>query len=132
VRMLVIAALGMPVSVLVAYECLRVAQNLFSHSNLRLPEAAERYLRLVVVTPDFHRIHHSSQRDYTDSNFSTVVPWFDYLFGSYRDRPFEAHCRMELGLEQFRETKDSRLDRLLSMPLRVRSGQLNLPGPASV
>lgn len=118
-RLPVIAALGPQVSVLMAYEILRVAHNLFSHSNIRLPAAVDRCLRLVVVTPDFHRSHHSSQREFTDSNFSTILPWFDYLFGSYRDRPFHSHDNMEIGLEQFRDIKDTRLDKLLTMPLRV-------------
>lgn len=118
-RLPVIAALGAPVSVLMAYEALRIAQNFFSHSNIRLPEAVDRYLRLVLVTPDYHRIHHSSQREFTDSNFAAILPWFDYIFGSYRQRPFDSHAGMDIGLEHFRAETDTRLDNLLLMPLRV-------------
>ena len=126
VRILFIAALGVPVSVLMAYEALRIAQNLFSHSNIRLPEGIERYLRLVLVTPDFHRTHHCSQREFTDSNFSTVLPWFDYLFGSYRSKPFHSHASMEIGLEQCRAAKDTRLDNMLLMPLRLSTDQAEI------
>ena len=87
------------------------------HSNTRLPPRVDRYLRWFVVTPDFHRVHHSSDRQFTDSNYSSTVPWFDYLFGSYRSRPAEAQRDMEIGLETFRERRDSRLDQLLLMPL---------------
>jgi sterol desaturase/sphingolipid hydroxylase (fatty acid hydroxylase superfamily) len=124
-RLPVIVALGAPVSVIVAYEAMRIAQNLFSHSNIRLPEVVDRYLRLVLVTPDFHRTHHCSERVFTDSNFSSILPWFDYLLGSYRQRPFDSHGAMQIGLEQFRDTRDTRLDKLLAMPLRVSSGQLD-------
>tara|TARA_R110002110_G_scaffold303525_2_gene517637 strand:- start:4528 stop:5385 length:858 start_codon:yes stop_codon:yes gene_type:complete len=127
-RLPVIAALGAPVSALVAYEAVRVAQDLWSHSNIRLPEKLERYLRFVIVTPDFHRIHHCSDQLYTDSNFSSTVPWFDYLFGTYRNRSYESHETMEIGLERFRDPVDSRLDQLLLMPLRVNSNP-PMPGP---
>lgn len=127
-RLPVIAALGVPVSVLMAYEALRIAQNLFSHSNIRLPETVDRYLRWVLVTPDFHRTHHCSQRTFTDSNFSAVLPWFDYAFGSYRSRPYDSDAALEIGLEQFREISDARLDKLLLMPLRVSSGRTAATG----
>jgi len=131
-RLPVIAALGAPVSVLMAYEALRIVQNLYSHSNTRLPESLERYLRLVLVTPDFHRTHHRSTRAFTDSNFSAILPWFDYLFGSYRRCPFDSHAAMEIGLEHFREARDARLDKLLLMPLRVGRSAMQDPLPKTV
>ncbi|MFK7829319.1 MAG: sterol desaturase family protein [Congregibacter sp.] len=118
-RLPVIAALGAPVSALIFYELIRVTQDLWSHSNIKLPERVDKYLRYIAVTPDFHRIHHCSDRQYTDSNFSSTVPWFDYLFGTYRNRPYDTHPTMEIGIERFRELEESRLDQLLLMPLRV-------------
>ncbi len=119
VRLPFIVALGAPVSALIAYEAFRMAQDLWSHSNTRLPDRVERILRYIIVTPDFHRIHHCSDRRYTDSNFSSTFPWFDYLFGTYQDRPAQEHLSMEIGLEKYREQKDSRLDSMLLMPVRV-------------
>ncbi len=117
-RLPFIALLGAPASMLLLYEAGRMAQDLWSHSNTRLPAWFDRYLRWFVVTPDFHRVHHCSERRYTDSNFSSTVPWFDYLFGTHRARPVEQHASMEIGLENFREARHSRLDGLLLLPFR--------------
>ncbi|MDX1734667.1 MAG: sterol desaturase family protein [Halioglobus sp.] len=116
-RLPLIALLAAPVAMLLVYEVLRLAQDLWSHSNTRIPERVDRYLRWFLVTPDFHRVHHSSDRQYTDSNFSSTLPWFDYLFGSYRRLPATTQRDMEIGLESFRERRNSRLDQLLLMPL---------------
>jgi sterol desaturase/sphingolipid hydroxylase (fatty acid hydroxylase superfamily) len=101
-----------------AYKLFEVAMSLFSHSNIQLPEAVDRLLRRVVLTPDFHRLHHCSEQRFTDSNYGSVVPWFDYLFGTASARPFEEQATMELGLEYLREPGDSRLDKILTTPFR--------------
>lgn len=97
-----------------------MALSLFSHANLFLPDTVDRTLRKVIITPDFHRNHHCSDWRFTDSNYGVSVPWFDYLFSTATDRPFAEQQSMQLGLEYFREKSDSRLDRLLLMPFRVR------------
>ena len=118
IRLPVIVLLGPPVYAIVIYEVARVAQDLFSHSNVRIPERVENWLRYVIVTPDFHRLHHSSTRRFTDSNFSSTFPWFDYLFGTVSNKPYAEHEDLEVGLEYFRSPRDTRLDRLLLMPFR--------------
>jgi sterol desaturase/sphingolipid hydroxylase (fatty acid hydroxylase superfamily) len=128
-RLPLVAALGAPVSVMIAFEAVTTAHNLWSHSNTRLPEAIERYLRRVLVTPDFHRIHHCSEKKFTDSNFSSMLPCFDYVFGTYRTRPFANHATMQIGLEKFRDPSENRLDQLLLMPLRVTTDPANATVP---
>ena len=81
----------------------------------------DRALRFVFVTPDFHRLHHCSERVYTDSNFSAAFPIYDYVFGTAKSRPYDEQETMELGLEYFRDPVDGRLDRLLMMPFVWRS-----------
>lgn len=115
-RLPVIVLLGAPAEIILMYEATRVVQDLLSHSNIRIPPHVEKRLRLLIVTPDFHRLHHSSTRRYTDSNFSSTFPWFDYLFRTASQRPFRDHETMQLGLERFRQREDSRLDNLLLMP----------------
>jgi hypothetical protein len=66
-----------------------------------------------LVTPDFHRLHHRSDRRYTDSNYGSMLPWFDYLFGTASDCDFQDQRKMTLGLEYAREPQDSRLDRMI-------------------
>ena len=91
---------------------------MFNHGNVRLPAKFDRLLRLCVVTPDMHRVHHSIDRRETDSNFGFNVPWWDRLFGTYRDQPAFGHDRMTLGIDRFREQRELWLDRMLWQPLR--------------
>jgi len=114
----VIALLGPSVAVVVAYQMFRVSVNILAHSNIYLPESVDRALRYFIVTPDFHRCHHSPDRKFTDSNYGAFLPLFDYLFGTATRKPFTEHRVMPIGLEYFRDSADSRLDRLLLMPFR--------------
>jgi sterol desaturase/sphingolipid hydroxylase (fatty acid hydroxylase superfamily) len=98
----IVAAFGLPARVLMAYELLDVVVTLWSHSNMRIPDAVERLLRYVVVTPDLHRIHHSAWRPETNSNFGAVFPIWDLIFGTFRGVPRDGHERMRLGLDEVR------------------------------
>jgi sterol desaturase/sphingolipid hydroxylase (fatty acid hydroxylase superfamily) len=106
-----------PVAVL-TFEVLLNATSMFNHGNVRLPAQLDRLLRLLVVTPDMHRVHHSIDRRETDSNFGFTVPWWDRLFGTYRAQPALGHDRMTLGIDRFREPRELWLDRMLWQPLR--------------
>jgi sterol desaturase/sphingolipid hydroxylase (fatty acid hydroxylase superfamily) len=110
-----------PVSVLV-FEVLLNGTSMFNHSNVRIPVWMDRVLRLVVVTPDMHRVHHSVIRRETNSNFGFNLPWWDYLLGTYRDQPSEGHEQMTIGLTQFRENEVERLPWMLLLPFLGRVG----------
>jgi rhodanese-related sulfurtransferase len=75
-------------------------------------------LRWFVVTPEMHRVHHSIVRRETDSNFGFNLPWWDRLFGTYRAQPEAGHEGMTIGIEQFRDPRELRLDRLVTQPFR--------------
>lgn len=111
---------GAPTLVLVFYQLVRVLLALFNHSNIYLPATADQVLRKIIITPDFHRLHHSPAPQFTNSNYGTVVPWFDYAFGTARRVAFEDIAAMPVGLEYLREGRDSRLYRLLLLPLMWR------------
>jgi sterol desaturase/sphingolipid hydroxylase (fatty acid hydroxylase superfamily) len=106
-----------PIAVLI-FEIVLNATSMFNHGNVRLPAQLDRLLRLFVVTPDMHRVHHSIDRRETDSNFGFNVPWWDRLFGTYRAQPALGHDRMTLGIDRFREPRELWLDRMLWQPLR--------------
>jgi sterol desaturase/sphingolipid hydroxylase (fatty acid hydroxylase superfamily) len=118
-------AIGIPLVVgfgfspwlLVLYEVLDVCITLWSHSNTRLPAAVDGILRYFVVTPDLHRIHHSTWQPETDSNFSAVFPIWDIMFGTFRPNPREMQESMPLGLEEVRGSRANRLLWLLVSPL---------------
>lgn len=105
-----------PAEVYITYSVFRIFIATLSHSNLKLPEPVDNVLRLVIVTPDFHRLHHSDKRQYTDYNYGTITPWFDYLFGTATRIPYEEQSSFRTGLEYKRDIRDSRVDQLLLLP----------------
>ena len=114
----VIAVLGVPAVAVLIFEILLNATSMFNHANVSVPERAERILRWIVVTPDMHRVHHSIERRETDSNFGFNLPWWDRLFGTYRDQPAAGHDKMTIGIAAFRDPAELRLGRMLLQPLR--------------
>jgi len=115
-KMALVLALGAPVVAVVAFEILLNATSMFNHGNVRLPAGIDRILRLAIVTPDMHRVHHSIHRDETDSNFGFNLSVWDRLFATYRPQPRDGHEGMTIGLPIFRDPADRRLDRLLMQP----------------
>jgi len=114
----VILAVGVPPVAVIFFEVVLNATSMFNHTNARMPYWLDRALRLIVVTPDMHRVHHSIVRRETDSNFGFNLPWWDWLFGTYRRDPEAGHDGMTIGIPQFRDPGESRLDRLLTQPFR--------------
>ena len=92
--------------------------TLLAHSNTRLPDGVDRWLRYGIVTPDLHRVHHSSWQPETDSNYGAVFPISDMILGTYVAQPRDRHEGMELGLEGVREDEAHALLPLLLSPLR--------------
>ena len=105
IKFAVILLLGPPVMAVVLFEILLNATAMFNHGNIRLPVAVDRWLRWLVVTPDMHRVHHSVEDDETNSNFGFNLPWWDRLFGTYRDQPRLGHEDMVIGIRTFRDSK---------------------------
>jgi sterol desaturase/sphingolipid hydroxylase (fatty acid hydroxylase superfamily) len=113
-----IVTLGVGLEVAVGFKLFEVAITLFSHSNVRVPEALDRQMRRLILTPGFHRLHHCAEPGYTNSNYGSTVPWFDYLFGTASARPYDEQESMALGLEYLREPGDGRLDRIVTAPFQ--------------
>jgi len=118
IKFTVVAALGVPALGVLLFEVLLNATSMFNHGNVRMPERLDRVLRWIVVTPDMHRVHHSATPRETNSNFGFNLPWWDRLFGTYRAQPAAGHDAMIIGIEQFRDPKELRLDRMLLQPFR--------------
>jgi len=104
-----------PLAVLV-FEVLLNATSMFSHSNVRMPPGWDALLRLFVVTPDMHRVHHSMNPTETNSNFGFNAPWWDYLFGTYRSAPACGHEQMRIGLDHISPDRATWLPWLLALP----------------
>jgi len=107
---------GLSPWVLLFYELFDVTVTLFSHSNIRLPASVNRILRYVIVTPDLHRVHHSTHVEETNSNYSAVFPIWDILFGTFRTKTREPIESMKLGLDEVRDPKTNNFWWLLGSP----------------
>lgn len=122
-KLAVVAALGAPPLAVLLFEVVLNASSLFNHGNVRIPAGLDRVLRWIVVTPDMHRVHHSVIPAETNSNFGFNLPWWDRLFGTYRAQPRAGHDAMTIGIEQFRDPGELRLDRMLLQPWRDDAGR---------
>ncbi|MCE2491094.1 MAG: sterol desaturase family protein [Alphaproteobacteria bacterium] len=122
IKMIAVLVLGLPPEAVILFEVLLNGTSLFNHGNVRLPDGVDRVLRLFVVTPDMHRVHHSIYKAETNSNFGFNFPWWDRLFGTYRAQPATGHTEMTIGLEQFREPSRLSVYRLLLMPFIDQTG----------
>ncbi|MBW2107761.1 MAG: sterol desaturase family protein [Deltaproteobacteria bacterium] len=116
IKLAAVALLGPPVAAVLVFEILLNATAMFNHANIRIPVGIDRWLRLVVVTPDMHRVHHSVTIRETNSNFGFNLPWWDRLFGTYRAQPAAGHQGMTIGLSQFRDPAKLNLAWMLALP----------------
>jgi sterol desaturase/sphingolipid hydroxylase (fatty acid hydroxylase superfamily) len=114
----VVVAFGMAPSSVLTFEIALNGAAMFNHANASLPPRWERWIRIAIVTPDMHRIHHSTDVANANRNFGFCVPWWDWLFGSYR-APGGNAVRSSVGLPDAPAAPEHvRLSWLLLMPFR--------------
>jgi len=106
-----------PIAILI-YESLLMGFSLFTHADIRIPLKLDAVLRKLIVTPDFHRVHHSVHRMETDSNYGNILSLWDRLFSSYCSQPRDGHETMQIGLHEFRTAPEQKLGALLIQPFR--------------
>jgi sterol desaturase/sphingolipid hydroxylase (fatty acid hydroxylase superfamily) len=113
-----VLVLGAAPGAVITFEIILNACSQFNHSNIQLSERLDRLLRLLLITPDVHRVHHSVIAAETDSNFGFSVPFWDRLCGTYRAQPASPHASMSIGLENYRDPKALSLVKLLLLPFK--------------
>lgn len=116
IKLGVVAVLGAPAIAVFLFEIVLNATSLFNHGNVRLPLGLDRGLRLLIVTPDMHRVHHSVIACETNSNYGFNLSLWDRLFRSYRAQPTGGHDGMTIGLRQFAAPERLTLPWLLVLP----------------
>jgi sterol desaturase/sphingolipid hydroxylase (fatty acid hydroxylase superfamily) len=116
IKLSAVIIVGPPVISVLIFEVVLNATSMFNHGNIRLPIETDRFLRFFVVTPDMHRVHHSVIPKETNANFGFNFPWWDYLFGTYRNQPAMGHEDMRIGLTEFRDVKKLSLPWLMVLP----------------
>lgn len=118
-KVIAVVLLGVAAEAVLIFEILLNATSVFNHANVRIPVRWDWFLRWFIVTPDMHRVHHSILRDETDSNYGFNLPWWDRLFGTYRDQPRDAHEHLILGVPELRTAQETvPLLTMLAMPLQ--------------
>lgn len=117
IKFVIIVLLGPPIIAVVVFEVVLNAMAMFNHGNVGLPKALDNVVRLFVVTPDMHRVHHSVDDDEANSNFGFNLSCWDRLFGTYRDQPRAGHENMVIGIHDFRDKKQvTWLTGMLALP----------------
>ena len=113
-----IITLGPSPFAIVVFEILLNGMSLFSHSNIKLSEKLDNFLRYIIVTPDMHRIHHSVEKMETNSNFGFNLSIWDRLLGTYVQDAKMEQTKIVIGLDRFRKSDEVSLKNLLLMPFR--------------
>ncbi len=122
IKMAAVALLGAPMLAVVLFEIILNGMAMFNHANVRLPLRLDAMLRLILVTPDIHRVHHSIIRTETNSNFGFNLSIWDRIFGSYQAQPRDGHDDMTIGLTQYQMEQSGSLVWMLALPFTGRSG----------
>jgi len=118
IKVIAVVLLGAPVPAVITYELMLNVSAVFNHSNVQIPERVDGWLRLAVVTPDMHRVHHSIKGHELNSNFGSFLPWWDRLFHTYNAQPESGHRSMRIGLIGFGQERATGFWRLLSQPFK--------------
>lgn len=119
IKVIAVTLLGAGYEAVLIFEIGLNAAATFNHGNVTLPAWCDRSLRWIIVTPDMHRVHHSIRAEETHSNFGFNLPWWDWLFQTYRDQPQEPHAQLKLGLPDRRTAAETvPLIVMLGMPFR--------------
>ncbi len=121
-----VVLLGAPVMAVVIFEVVLNGMAMFNHSNVKLPLRLDAALRLLVITPDVHRVHHSIIKQETNSNYGFNLSIWDRLFGTYRPQPEEGHLGMTIGLEHLQQAPTHKLSFILRLPFRKHLGQYSI------
>jgi len=123
IKMIVVILIGAPLAAALIFEIILNGTSMFNHGNVRYSQNIDSILRLLVVTPEMHRVHHSTIRWETNSNLGFNFPWWDRLFGTYRGQPAKGHLEMTIGLEPYKEPKKLTLPWLLVLPFIGKLGK---------
>lgn len=117
-KIICVFALGPAPEAVVLFEIVLNACAMFNHANIALPTGVDRILRLVLVTPDMHRVHHSVQHHEHDSNYGFNLSIWDRIFRTYTPQPEKGHDGMTIGLPPYQNADPTRLAWSLSLPFR--------------
>jgi sterol desaturase/sphingolipid hydroxylase (fatty acid hydroxylase superfamily) len=114
-----VTVLGVPLSVVVIYQTISALNALFEHSNIRLHRNLDDFLNLIIVTPNAHKVHHSSEQQYTDSNYGNIFSIWDRLFRTYRR--IDKVESINYGLNKSAEVNVNNIVDMLKIPFKIKN-----------
>jgi sterol desaturase/sphingolipid hydroxylase (fatty acid hydroxylase superfamily) len=120
-KLMLVIALGASPLAVAAYELVLAAFSLMTHANIQLSSRTDAIVRRLFVTPDWHRVHHSTDMAETNSNYGNMLSCWDHWFGSAIAQPKVDHSVMPIGLQQFRDHREQTFASLLIMPFKLDS-----------
>jgi sterol desaturase/sphingolipid hydroxylase (fatty acid hydroxylase superfamily) len=118
-KVLCIYLIGANPWAVIAFEIILNGAATFNHSNISIPPAIDKKLRWLIITPDMHRIHHSTLPTETDSNYGFSISCWDRLCKTYVDEPRQSQTTMAIGLEPFRQQNELGFTQLLLLPFKT-------------
>lgn len=118
-KCVIILLLGPITLAVIAFEIVLNASAMFNHANMRLPQSLDRVLRWVIVTPDSHRVHHSTIHTETDSNYGFFLSVWDRLCSTYTAQPSQGHEGMTIGLSEYQTEKPASLLWCMTLPFKA-------------
>lgn len=117
-ELIVIALLGPPPLAVLCAGLAMMLQDYLEHANFRMPRAADRYLRWVIITAPMHRTHHSEVFVEQNTNFGTIFSFWDRLFGTYSPQCAANVEASRCGLIEVKEGSNLSALGLLLLPFR--------------
>lgn len=118
IKIALVIVMGASAAAILIAEVVLNVTAMFNHSNLKLPQSVDHKLRKILVTPDMHRIHHSTDSIEHNANFGFNFPWWDRIFGSYLDQPKMSHEDMDIGITGFQDSESIDIFPLLIQPFK--------------
>jgi sterol desaturase/sphingolipid hydroxylase (fatty acid hydroxylase superfamily) len=110
---------------IIAFEIILNGAATFNHSNVNIPEKADKLLRWFIITPDMHRIHHSAEPVETDSNYGFSISCWDRLCKTYTVKSKQPQTTMTIGLKTFRKPAELGFMQLLVLPFKAQAKPQN-------
>jgi len=108
-----VVIVGSPIWMVMLYQTVSAVLSQFNHANIKMPAGLDRILRVIIVTPNMHRIHHHYMRPETDTNYGNIFSFWDRLFGTYH---FTDPSKLHYGLDVLQGRKDESIIEQLKVP----------------
>lgn len=125
IKFSLVLILGPSVLAVMVFEVILNGTAMFNHANVALPKKLDQFLRLFIVTPDMHRVHHSTIMDESNRNFGFSLSIWDRMFSSYQEQPRKGHLGMDIGVEGYTQTNQTQyLPGMLWLPFSHTAGSL--------